>query len=130
MAEQTPEQLRQINVQAKSIILEPFRKNTCPAVALGALRALEIDEESILLILPSDHLIKDKQKFHEAIKKSISEVKKGKIVTFGVEPNNPATGYGYIKAVEPLFKKSLNAQQIEKFVEKPKLDGFINIGLH
>ena len=77
------------------------------------------DINHILLVLPSDHLIKDKKKFHEAIKKSISEAKKGKIVTFGVEPNNPATGYGYIKAVEPLFNKILNAQEIEKFVEKP-----------
>ena len=113
------EQLRALNVNPYAILLEPCSRNTAPAIATAALHSRLDNSDHILLILPSDHLIKDKQKFHEAIKKSISETKKGKIVTFGVEPNNPATGYGYIKAVEPLFKKILNAQQIEKFVEKP-----------
>ncbi len=116
----TAEQLRQVNVQAKSIILEPVRKNTCPAVALGALRALEIDEESKLLILPSDHLIKDKTAFIKIIKEAEIYADKENLITFGIIPEAPETGYGYIKSSCLFNLENLNCLKVEKFVEKTK----------
>ncbi len=115
----TAEQLRQIDIQAKCIILEPVRKNTCPAVALAALRSLEIDEESILLILPSDHLIKKDKDFMNIIKKSKIYADKDNLITFGIVPDNPETGYGYIKSSSLLYKENPNLFKVEKFIEKP-----------
>ena len=116
------EQMREISITPSSIILEPTSKNTCPAITLAALKAIEQKEESILLVLSSDHLIGNNKKFLEAIKQSIVIASKGKLVTFGVVPTAPETGYGYIKSEKNLFDKDIKSFRIKKFVEKPSLE--------
>ena len=91
------EQLRQINKKSSGIILEPFGKNTAPAVALAALTLINNENDSILLVLSADHHIADIKAFHKAIKIGESLAESGKLVTFGVKPTKPETGYGYIK---------------------------------
>tara|TARA_B100001248_G_scaffold126089_1_gene94562 strand:+ start:401 stop:1846 length:1446 start_codon:yes stop_codon:yes gene_type:complete len=118
----TAEQLRQIEVEPGAILLEPSSQNTAPAIAVSALRSLNKGEDQLLLILPSDHLITDKTNFLESIKKAQPAAMDGKIVTFGIKPNNPSTGFGYIKAKGTFKKENNQPYQIEKFIEKPNKD--------
>lgn len=99
-----------------NIILEPEGRNTAPAIALAALQALSRDPESVLVILPADHVIKNSEAFAEAIEAAVAEAQQGKIVTFGVRPTYPETGYGYIHAQ---VKDRVSA--LEAFKEKPDL---------
>ncbi len=115
------EQMREINIVPKDIILEPDSKNTCPAITLAALKANQKEPESILLVLSSDHLIGEKEKFLETLKDSIKIASKGKLVTFGIIPSSPETGYGYIKADQELIDKNIKCFKINKFIEKPNL---------
>ena len=114
------EQLREINIKPKSIILEPFGRNTCPAIAIASLKSLEIDPEAILLILPSDHLIKENKVFIDCIKNAHIYAKQEKLVTFGIIPKSPETGYGYIKSSSSLSKNKFECLQVEEFIEKPE----------
>jgi len=116
------EQLREINIKAQSIILEPSRKNTCPAIALAAIRSLKIDPNAIILVLPSDHLIKKNDVFLDKIKEALNFAVDDKIITFGIIPNYPETGYGYIKSAETISKNKLSCLKVEKFIEKPEKD--------
>ena len=109
------EQLREIALKPQAIMLEPVGRNTAPAVALAAL-AVEPDE--ILLILPADHVIEDIATFQAAIAEAVAEAEKGHLVTFGIVPTGPETGYGYIQAVE---KGQATAYKVNRFVEKPDL---------
>ena len=101
------EQIRQIGIKDKSIILEPFGKNTAPAIAVAALEALNKDNDPILLVLASDHYIKEDKKFLKSVNNAIDECNKGKIVTFGVVPTSAETGYGYIEVEKPINFESL-----------------------
>ena len=108
------EQLREINLETK-IILEPTGKNTAPAIALSAFCS---DDDPLLLVLSADHLIKDKENFTQAVNRAIPIAEDGKLVVFGVAPDNPNTGYGYIK-------KGINYKEgfeVQSFKEKPKLN--------
>ncbi len=109
------EQLRKIEVEASRIILEPEGRNTAPAVALAAHEAMKTDDDAILVVLPSDHVIQKTALFLEALTTAIDLAKDDALVTFGVVPDKPETGYGYIKkgmATGAAFK-------VDKFVEKP-----------
>jgi len=117
----TGEQLREIDIDPQAIILEPVGRNTAPAIALAALKALELNSDPILLVLPADHVIEDINTFHGVIQAGIEYVKEDKLVTFGIVPNSPETGYGYIKKGEILSELS-GTSILEKFVEKPNLD--------
>ena len=114
------EQLREINTSPKSIILEPEQKNTA-AITIAALEATENGDDPILLILSADHYIKNEDVFKKAIYEGIKCAERDNLVTFGITPNSPETGYGYIEAKEPLMKNSLNSSKISKFIEKPNL---------
>ena len=103
----TAEQLIQINATPSSILLEPSSQNTAPAIAASALRSIAGGDDPILLILPSDHQITNKNHFLNSIEEAQSATLKGEIVTFGIKPTNPSTGFGYIKAKES-FKKNIN----------------------
>ncbi len=116
------EQLREINTSPKSIILEPEQKNTAPAITIAALEATENGDDPILLILSADHYIKNEDVFKKAIYEGIKCAERDNLVTFGITPNSPETGYGYIEAKEPLMKNSLNSSKISKFIEKPNLE--------
>ncbi|OUS01190.1 mannose-1-phosphate guanylyltransferase/mannose-6-phosphate isomerase [Gammaproteobacteria bacterium 54_18_T64] len=114
------EQLRELDVLAKGILLEPVGRNTAPAVALAALAAAP---DEILLVLPADHVINDIGAFHSAIELACREAEKGALVTFGVVPTSAQTGYGYIQAASEgvASEGGLVAQRIQQFVEKPDL---------
>ena len=113
------EQMRMINIKPSSIFLEPFGRNTAPAIALAALKSLELAENPNLLILSSDHEIKDSKKFLEVVNEGIKYSSKGQLVTFGIIPTSPETGYGYIKSTRSLFNKNIEGLPIDSFIEKP-----------
>lgn len=108
------EQMREIGIDA-TIILEPEGKNTAPAIALAALLLEKTEPNQILLILAADHLIKDTAVFENAILDAVSLAEKNKLVTFGIVPLQPETGYGYIEKGTQ-FERGFKIQQ---FVEKP-----------
>jgi mannose-1-phosphate guanylyltransferase/mannose-6-phosphate isomerase len=110
------EQCQQINIINPTILLEPIGRNTAPAIAAAALQAQKISEDSILLVLSADHVIKDVDEFHKAIDIAFKQAQKGKLVTFGIVPTEANTGYGYIKSV---INEIDGAYQVEEFVEKP-----------
>lgn len=110
------EQLELIGMKNPSIILEPMGKNTAPAVATAAFRALQLDSDSVLIVLPSDHIIQDKKALTQAIILGCSGAQEGKLITFGIKPTRPETGYGYIKATVTEHAKLF---PLEQFVEKP-----------
>lgn len=110
------EQLRQVGLQAAAMILEPEGRNTAPAVALAAIQAVATDPDAVLLVLPADHLIQDVPAFVAAVGKAMPQAEQGKLMTFGVVPSSPETGYGYIKCGESLGS---DLYQLERFVEKP-----------
>ncbi len=122
------EQLRDI-AQPARIVLEPEGRNTAPAVALAAFLAAEADADTLLLVMPADHVIKDVQAFQAAVVRGVEAALDGKLVTFGIVPAHPETGYGYIKATP----HGEAAVPVESFVEKPDLEtakGYVEGGKH
>lgn len=113
------EQLRQINIEQASIILEPCAKNTAPAITLAALRAQELypAQNITLLILSADHYIADITSFQNSIVLAESQAQLEKLVVFGVKPTESHTGYGYIQLGEQIINKKI--YKLNKFVEKP-----------
>ncbi|HBG89631.1 MAG TPA: mannose-1-phosphate guanylyltransferase/mannose-6-phosphate isomerase [Stenotrophomonas sp.] len=111
------EQLQQVGAAPAAIILEPIGRNTAPAIAVAALEATRDGADALLLVLPSDHVITDEAAFRSAVQAAASAAEAGKLVTFGIVPTGPETGYGYIKAADG---EGLRA--VERFVEKPDLD--------
>src|ERR1700716_2253271 len=110
------EQLREIGIDNARILLEPMRRNTAPAIATAALHALSEHEDPLLLVLPSDHSIKNHDAFCPAVHFAIRAAIQGDLVTFGIKPQGPETGYGYIRAASSETK---SAQPVLEFVEKP-----------
>ena len=115
------EQMREINTEPYSIILEPFRKNTAAAITLAAIKALENHEDPILIILSSDHKIDNEKKFRKVLELGLDYAKKERLVTFGIIPTSPETGYGYIKAETPFSSDVVVGKNILEFTEKPDL---------
>src|SRR5450432_3993067 len=115
------EQLRQLSIEPRATILEPFGRNTAPAIALAAHAALKgvaaqgdaIDP--ILLVLPADHVIRDIPAFHQAVHAALPAAQSGMLATFGIVAHSPETGYGYIQRGEP----DGGVYRIARFVEKP-----------
>ncbi|WP_129543962.1 mannose-1-phosphate guanylyltransferase/mannose-6-phosphate isomerase [Serratia sp. 1D1416] len=114
------EQLRQIDMLSHNIILEPIGRNTAPAIALAALNAVAQGQDPIMLVLAADHIIKDNKTFHRAIEAAMPFAAKQSLVTFGIVPTGPETGYGYIQRGEPCGEDSV-AAGVKRFVEKPNL---------
>jgi mannose-1-phosphate guanylyltransferase/mannose-6-phosphate isomerase len=110
------EQMRALDAQPAAIILEPMARNTAPAIAVAALAAMAHGDDPLLLVLPSDHLIKDEAGFREAIAAALMAAEIGGLVTFGIVPDAPETGFGYIKAAP-----GQGVRAVERFVEKPDL---------
>ena len=110
------EQVRQLGLTSPTIILEPEGKNTAPAIALAAIAASASDPEVNLLVLPADHYVGKPAALIDAIEKAASASSQGKLVTFGLVPSRPETGYGYIKQGEAL---ATDVSVLEQFVEKP-----------
>ncbi len=110
------EQLREIGIHPAGIILEPVGRNTAPAIALAALTA---QADDTLLVLPADHVITNVSSFQSIVEKADKLAQQGYLVTFGIVPTAPETGYGYIRAGQT---KDENSFHIDAFVEKPDLD--------
>jgi mannose-1-phosphate guanylyltransferase/mannose-6-phosphate isomerase len=113
------EQLRQVELQAGALILEPQGRNTAPAVALAALHAMVDDPAAVLLVLPADHLIQDIDAFVTAVGKALPLAREGRLMTFGIIPTSPETAYGYIQRGDELCTSIAG---IKQFVEKPDED--------
>jgi len=110
------EQMRELGITDGEILLEPVGRNTAPAVAVAAIRALASDPAAVLLVLPADHIILNRAAFETAVAGALPLAENGSLVTFGVIPSRPETGYGYIRRGESL---SESAYAIAEFVEKP-----------
>ena len=108
------EQLRQIGAPTPAIVLEPLGRNTAPAIAAAALQALAGDDDPLLLVLPSDHVVRDGEAFRAAVRQAMPAAEAGALVTFGVVPDAPETGFGYIQAAP-----GDGVRKVLRFVEKP-----------
>ncbi|SHF61093.1 mannose-1-phosphate guanylyltransferase/mannose-6-phosphate isomerase [Vibrio gazogenes] len=112
------EQLRSCEMSHSGIILEPVGRNTAPAIALAALKALQNGDDPLLLILAADHVIQDSKRFVDVVERAVPLAEQGKLVTFGIVPTKPHTGYGYILQGEPLPTAGF---EVAEFIEKPDL---------
>jgi mannose-1-phosphate guanylyltransferase len=124
------EQMRKINIDPALIILEPVGKNTASAIAVASMMIKAKYDDPVLLILPADHLIENVANFHDMINIGNNAAETGKLVTFGIIPDEPETGYGYIRKADNLSDFD-NVYKIDKFVEKPCLKDakkYINSG--
>jgi mannose-1-phosphate guanylyltransferase/mannose-6-phosphate isomerase len=115
------EQLREIGVKPEVQILEPVGRNTAPAVAVAAMHAQSRHPDACLFVQPSDQLILDVPAFHAAIAAALPLAAGGSLVTFGVTPRGPVTGYGYLERGEPI-SGSAGSYRVARFVEKPDLE--------
>ena len=141
------EQILEMGVKDFSLILEPAPRNTAPAIALAAIHAMECNENATILVLPADHVVADADSFRKAVMDAIPAAEEGRLVTFGVVPKHPETGYGYIKTRNPVldvgfqtnekichseecsdeksrlacFSQHKGVLEVERFVEKPDL---------
>ena len=126
------EQVKQTNNTKATILLEPKGRNTAPAVALAALNALTNNDDALLLVLAADHVIKDTEKFHQAVSVATIAAEQGKLVTFGIVPTHAETGYGYIKkGSKQKNQQEGDVYQVAQFVEKPNIEtaqGYLESG--
>jgi mannose-1-phosphate guanylyltransferase/mannose-6-phosphate isomerase len=112
------EQLEALSLKTQSILLEPFGRNTAPAVALAAMKLMSEGRDELLLILPADHVIEDQRAFQRALALATNAAEKGEMVLFGVPADRPETGYGYIKSGDERGLPD-GVIRVERFVEKP-----------
>jgi mannose-1-phosphate guanylyltransferase/mannose-6-phosphate isomerase len=112
------EQLRELDVVPRAIVLEPVGRNTAPAAAIAAL--MLADDDALMLLMPSDHTVADTLSFQSAVATATAAAAEGKLVTFGIKPTAPETGYGYIHRGAPLRGQS-GCFAVAEFVEKPDL---------
>lgn len=115
----TAEQLHRIDVTPRAIILEPAAKNTAPAIALAAVHLMDQGQDPVMLVLPADHRIAHVPAFQQGIEKGKTLAEDGYLITFGIVPDTPETGYGYIQKGSVLDEE---ACRIQRFVEKPDLE--------
>lgn len=126
------EQLRQVGVEPAASMLEPAARNTAPAVAVGAMMSVTGNRQQPILVLPSDHAIRRPDAFRTAVETGLPAAMGGKLVTFGVKPSGPETGYGYIQAGHAL-EEAPGAHAVARFVEKPnaaRAQQFLDQGDH
>jgi mannose-1-phosphate guanylyltransferase/mannose-6-phosphate isomerase len=112
------QQMQDIGLEARNIVLEPEGRNTAPAAILASLMVAAEDKDGLVLLLPSDHVIADVEMFRNAAEQAAKAARAGKLVTFGIVPTDPNTGYGYIRKGGPL-SGTPDAFVVERFVEKP-----------
>ena len=113
------EQVRQLNIAPLAIILEPAAKNTAPAIALAAHWASKNYKNPLLLVLPADHYLEQPGIWQQSIEQGICAAEQSLLVTFGIPPTKPATGYGYIEAGDKITQTK--ARCVTKFIEKPEI---------
>jgi mannose-1-phosphate guanylyltransferase/mannose-6-phosphate isomerase len=126
------EQLRLAGIAPEAVVLEPIGRNTAPAIAVAALLLLAEDPDALMLVLPSDHAVSDVPAFLAAVDCAATAARKGRLVTFGITPDRPETGYGYIRRGAPVADAE-GAFEVAAFVEKPdrpRAEGYIAAGDH
>ncbi len=120
------EQMRLMDGQTGTIILEPVGRNTAPAAALAAFTAIDRDQESLLMVMAADHIIGDVQSFQATMAQAEKVARQGKLVTFGIPPERAETGYGYIRAKgfdsDKTAFEAASAFEIAEFIEKPDIE--------
>jgi len=116
--------LDSLGPQAKKIqfVKEPIGRNTAPAIGLAAVHLHHLLPESIMVVMPSDHAIPDKEKFLKDLRLAIEGARGNGLVTFGIKPDRPATGYGYLKRKDSKQSERKSLFRVERFVEKPDFD--------
>jgi len=112
------EQLREMDIEPETIILESNGKNTAPAIALAAFEIINFNPDAIMLVLASDHDIKNEKEFHQCLSRAKKGAEDNRLITFGIKPSRPDTNYGYIKANKCLD----DILQIDSFKEKPSAE--------
>ncbi|HWA03735.1 MAG TPA: mannose-1-phosphate guanylyltransferase/mannose-6-phosphate isomerase [Rhizomicrobium sp.] len=115
------EQMQQIGVAPRGIVLEPMGRNTAPAAVVAALMTAEADPEGVIVLMPSDHVVRDCASFADAVELAAEAARGRHIVTFGMAPTGPETGYGYVHRGARLEKLD-GAYEVQRFVEKPDLE--------
>lgn len=113
------EQLRQLDLEGSQIILEPIGRNTAPALTLAAYLAVEQQQDPVLVVMPSDHMIQDSMRFRQLVIQAVELAQQGAIVTFGIVPAKPETAFGYIRKGKVIEG---DAALIDAFVEKPDVE--------
>ena len=113
------EQLRLVGVSNPAIVLEPVGRNTAPAIAAAALQAMAAGDDPLLLVLPSDHVVRDAEAFRAAVRAASPAAERGALVTFGIVPTAPETGFGYIQAEAGQAAPGEGVRKVLRFVEKP-----------
>ena len=113
------EQLRLVGVSNPAIVLEPVGRNTAPAIAAAALQAMAAGDDPLLLVLPSDHVVRDAEAFRAAVRAAAPAAEQGALVTFGIVPTAPETGFGYIQAEAGQAAPGEGVRKVLRFVEKP-----------
>jgi mannose-1-phosphate guanylyltransferase/mannose-6-phosphate isomerase len=113
------EELDRAKINANAIILEPVARNTAAAITVAALAAIREHPNAVLVVMPSDHAVKDEVRFVEAVRRAASVAATGRLVLFGIQPSSPHTGYGYIKKGPSLEAFKGGAFAVEAFCEKP-----------
>ena len=113
------EQMYSVGIEPGPILIEPSSRNTAPAILAASIYANGLNDEAILVVAPSDHVIADTSAFHAMLNIGISQAEIGKIVTFGIKPTKPETGYGYLELDEA---DDCSAMKVKRFIEKPEKD--------
>ena len=111
-------------IPLENVIEEPFGRNTAPCIGLAAIYLKQIDPATVMVVLPADHYIKEEGRFRQALTLGIRMARQGNLVTLGIVPDRPATGYGYIEAEKGLSEShhGLKGERVEHFIEKPSLE--------
>ena len=125
------EQLRQVGAPTPAILLEPVGRNTAPAIAAAALQALRDGDDPLLLVLPSDHVVRNADAFRAAVRAAMPAAEQGALVTFGIVPDAPETGFGYIQAEQGVSVVNGGVRKVLRFVEKPDAaiaQGYLDAG--
>ncbi|MEY3658358.1 MAG: hypothetical protein RL425_1119 [Pseudomonadota bacterium] len=116
------DQLEACGASARAVLIEPEARNTAAAILAATLSIAQTDKNALILVLPSDNLIADNQAFEEAMLDAAITAATGQIITFGIQPTRPETGYGYLELEDPQSLKQTEPQPLVRFVEKPTLD--------
>ncbi len=106
-------------IEVRAIILEPVARNTCAALAVAALEIARDAPDGVMVVMPSDHVIKDTARFVDAVRRAAGVAETGRLALFGIKPDEPHTGYGYIRQGEAIAASKGSAFQVHSFVEKP-----------
>ena len=114
-------QLADLNCESGAVLVEPDARNTAPAVLAAALHIQAHDPQGVLLVVPSDHRIADHAAFRAAVSAALPHALAGHLVTFGIRPTRPETGYGYLKLIDPDSRHATTPQRLSGFVEKPDM---------